>query len=713
MITNNYNLTLMDITLDGGNKPESGNLSFAGNGGIVSVVGNYSQLMVAEGATLRNSTVVVDATKENGTTGLGGAIYAAANTTIKLSGGSIAGNKAASGGGVYALGTVNVTGSKITGNEASGLGGGLYVGADGSLTMSGGNIGAENGANTAASGAGVYLAGTGSFTDGTVAYNQAATAGGGVYATGSVTLNGATIEHNSSTAGNGGGVYLSSTDVDHPMTLTFTSGNIRANIATAVNGEGGLGGGVYVGTRASIAMSGGTVGGTATSDKNEAVGGAGVYLAADSGTSAFTGGAIAHNAAAANGGGLFAAVNVELSGVNVANNSAANGAGVYVDGAEDGPATLTLSSGNIRANTAAASNGQGGFGGGVYVGVNGSFAITGGTVGGSTASYGNHAVNGAGVYLAGSSLTTYATMTMSAGSLINNRASGLGGAVYAEDYAQMSMSSENTGDATIRLNRASGSNGGAINVGGEYAKLSFSGSPVIFNNPASAATTAQKNVVLSEDQNGVINTASTGLTGGTIGVYVIDKSVDSGTTTIFKKHGLYNKPFGTFDEDDNNRDNAMYFRNDRNMALYGIPNDEDPGIVYWQNVICKLTNSSDALLYERKTVNGVTAYYPAVYDTVKGGFAATTNTLYVKSGSTYREYTGALKLKMLQDYTLEKNDDIDEMNVAYSGSRVLTFTTAETDISTTMSRNGDVYIFTPSSDGDTSTGLDRIIMRLG
>ena len=668
MITNNYNLTLMNITLDGRN------WEISGNGGIVDVEGSYSQLTVAEGATLRNSTV----------TGNGGAIYAAASTTVNLSGGSITGNNAANGGAVYALGTVNVTGSDISDNEASGQGGGLYVGETGAMTMSGGNIGGESSANTAAQGAGMYLAGTGRFTGGTIAYNEANTAGGGVYATADVTLSGATLSNNSAgnttTAGNGGGMYMSSGK------LTVSTGTIRANSANAVGDEGGLGGGMYVGNGASIAMTGGNIG--TSENANTAASGAGVYLAADSGASTFTGGTIAYNAATKAGGGLYTAVDVELSGVNVANNGANNGAGVYVNGTEEKTTALTLSSGNIRANTATTS------GGGVYVDVYGRFEMKGGTIGGSTNSYRNEAVNGAGVYLAGGGITTYATMTMSSGILTNNRASGLGGAVYAENYAQMNMSG-----GSISLNRANGTNGGAINVEGANSRLFFSDEPVIFNNPASAATTAQKNVVLSEDYNTVINTDETGLTGGTIGVYVVDTATTD-SSTIYNKHGLYNKPFGTFNGDENeNRDNAMYFRNDRNMALYGMPNDEDPGTVYWLNVVCKLTNSSDSLLYERKTVNGVTAYYPAVYDSLRGGFTvAESEPLYRKSGSAYIAYNGALKLKMLQDYELNNT----EMNVSYSGSRALTFTTAETSITSTMSRSGDVYIFTPSSDGETS-----------
>ena len=58
---------------------------------------------------------------------------------------------------------------------------------------------------------------------------------------------------------------------------------------------------------------------------------------------------------------------------------------------------------------------------------------------------------------------------------------------------------------------------------------------------------------------------------------------------------------------------------------------------------------------------------------------------------------------MLEDYEL----DGDEV-ISYSTDRNLTFTTAETDISKTMSSNGDVYIYVPASTTDEETGETNV-----
>ena len=123
----------------------------------------------------------------------------------------------------------------------------------------------------------------------------------------------------------------------------------------------------------------------------------------------------------------------------------------------------------------------------------------------------------------------------------------------------------------------------------------------------------------------------------------------------------------------------------------------DGSQIWWLKVVCKLTNSSDALLYRHTTmiIGGVSVsmYTPAVFTTVKEGFetAASTEKLYRKSGSAYVVYSGAVKLKMLQDYTLDEEEHI-EYNT--DAARDITFTTAEGDISATMTRNGDSYTFT-------------------
>ena len=288
MITNLFNLTLTNITLDGGG------VTVDADGGIVSVDNSYAVLKVSSGATLKNSKVSGDGGAVYGAANTtitvnggtitdceamnGGAVYGVANSTITLSGGSITGCKAVSGGAVYGEGKVDLSGTTMTGNNATNYGGGLYLSEDSTLSMRGGTIGGSGNANTAQYGGGIALLGSGTISGGTVQSNTATKDGGGIYA------------------------------------------------------EGGL------------TMSGGNIG---QSDQgNTAVNGAGIYLA---GSGTFSGGTIIGNAAENGaGGGLSIAGNATLSGVAITGNTASSGAGVFVlDGA-----TMNMTGGSVTGNTA-------------------------------------------------------------------------------------------------------------------------------------------------------------------------------------------------------------------------------------------------------------------------------------------------------------------------------------------------------------------------
>ena len=127
----------------------------------------------------------------------GGLCITGANASLEMTDGVVAGNKAASGGGVYADNgaTLKLTGGIISGNatygEADGLGGGILV-SGGSVTVSGGYItnnkyakfcghdgwGNHGGAGRAANnGAHVTISG------GKITGNYSEEAGGGVYVT--------------------------------------------------------------------------------------------------------------------------------------------------------------------------------------------------------------------------------------------------------------------------------------------------------------------------------------------------------------------------------------------------------------------------------------------------------------------------------------------------------------------------------------------------
>ena len=222
--------------------------------------------------------------------GSGGGVCVSESGTFTMENGTIGGNTAyGRGGGVYVYnGTFKMKNGTISGNSTDdGNGGGVYVrGIGGSFNMSGGTI---NGNTAKSSGGGVFVQGANSsFTMGgsaVISGNTAESNGGGVYmesANGAFTMNGGTISGNKATGlnGYGGGVYVASTD-DEPSKFIMNGGTISGNTASVFGGgvyvystivlggkftmnggtisgnNGTYGGGVYVGQKANMTVSGG------------------------------------------------------------------------------------------------------------------------------------------------------------------------------------------------------------------------------------------------------------------------------------------------------------------------------------------------------------------------------------------------------------------------------------------------------------------------
>ena len=702
MLIDNYNLVLRDITLDGAVKDSSNTVkTMEGNGGIVTVRGNSSQLTLATGATLRNADV----------SGKGGAIYAFGNTIVNVSNGIITGCKAADGGAIYAddavyegrepvPATVNISGGEISGNtaraadkEARSGGGAVYAG--GTVNFSGGEVknNKAEAESTLAYGGGLYLTADAKLTmTGGILSGNSAVSGGGVYSDGSVTVSNesAVISGNSASA-NGGGVYVSESGIlslsagsvgesGKPNTASGGSGVYLAGKATLTGGsisyngtETGTGGGLYLNTVEEI-----TLNGTELSH-NQAKDGGAIY-------------AVKPESAAEN-------VTLTIAKGSISNNSASvNGGGVYLESG----VKLAMTGGALNTNTAAN-------GGGAYAASGSTMTLSGGTVGSTDGKTGNSANNGAGVYVEGNSEST-GILRVESGSISGNKATAFGGAVYLQDYGQLYVSG-----GEISANSADNANGGAINADGVNARIYLSGTPTIFNNPGDAQTTAQKNLVLSEDQNTIINTDEEGLdekipnsstkaapnVSGIVGIYVIDDY------SVYEYHGVYDKPFGTFGITDEKRINAKNLVNDRNLGLYGV--DKNDGIIYWKDVVCKITDANDFMLYQRVNVDdsGVYVYAPAVYSSLKEGFDALSGNLYRRSGTRYATAnTGAVRLKMLRDYTLGENELI-----TYDHERTVTLMTAETNITDTMTASGDSYVYVraegASGENETKATLTR------
>ena len=243
--------------------------------------------------TLKNTQIKLCAAEEKG-----GAIYCKKSTLTLEStiiGGSMNGNAAAAGGGIYLTGRgasgemkTNCTISHNRANGGTGIfpqGAGIYIGASASFIMNNGSIDHNTSASGAqtANGGGVHIQGNGisaagtqaSFTmeNGTISHNTAGAPsssdptfpnagtgyGGGVSTDdgGVFTMEGGTISDNKALRASGGGVAVHGA-------MTMTGGTIKQNQADIVGfSSSSGGGGIYlwygVSGKPTLNMSGGTI----------------------------------------------------------------------------------------------------------------------------------------------------------------------------------------------------------------------------------------------------------------------------------------------------------------------------------------------------------------------------------------------------------------------------------------------------------------------
>ncbi len=290
----------------------------------------------------------------------GGGVYVYENSTFTMYGGDISHNEA-----------------RNTASASNGFGGGVY--SAGTFIINGGTVGgtAATSGNSAKEGGGVYISkGTCTISsEAKINYNKANDGrGGGVYIhangkvtmnLGNITANEVTCVNSSENTGNGGGVYSAGE-------FYLNNGTISKNFSSFITSSGNRsnnGGGVYSAAGSTFVMKGGTIGGTSTNtaDGNTALNGAGVFLYLAK-PSYMYGGNISYNETlnGGSGGGIYVhACNFTMAGktngstvdacieFNTAKNS---GGGACVNGNNitDG-AILTLIGGNlsrIRYNTA-------------------------------------------------------------------------------------------------------------------------------------------------------------------------------------------------------------------------------------------------------------------------------------------------------------------------------------------------------------------------
>lgn len=293
--------------------------------------------------------------------GNGGAVHAAGGTTTIVAG-AITGGSAKEGGGVWVggNGTMTLSGVNVQANEAVGPaadqgGGGLFVTDTATLTATANTVVAANNATGAAGSGGGALNDGGTLTlQAGVQFNQntANRAGGAIEVTGGtttltrVTMTGNAADGGGSGPGSGGGIHVTGSTA----ALTVTESSFVGNAAAAD------GGGLWNGA-ATIAVT------RSTFEANTAVGeGGGVY---DQGGATTLSNVTLSANSAASGGGAYATTGgaITLTHVTSFQNTAGIGNELAIGGASAGTMTVRNSivvdggAGNACAGASIASTG--------------------------------------------------------------------------------------------------------------------------------------------------------------------------------------------------------------------------------------------------------------------------------------------------------------------------------------------------------------------
>ena len=331
-------LTLKNLTLTGGEKTaDDGGAVFVFSGSTLDMSGcaiesckadNGGAIYAQGGSAVKLTNTTIKNCEAIGSTGKGGALYVYSSTAAMIRC-TLTGNKAKSGGGIYAekasggrSTAVTIKGGTIGGihtadaNKADGTGpdgngGGILI-ADGcTLTM-------QDYTDTGGSTYRAELIG-----------NGAQHAGGGICANSNSTITLTNVYITKCTAGNSGGaVYTKGAAAE------LTNCTLTANTA---NDGGALCAKTQSGSQSSITVCGGIIGGTNSTDSNKAAGtgaegnGGGIYIESNCTVRLKDYAAVTGNTAAGDGGGVYTTggtvtmMDCMLTG----NTAAGNGGGVY------------------------------------------------------------------------------------------------------------------------------------------------------------------------------------------------------------------------------------------------------------------------------------------------------------------------------------------------------------------------------------------------
>ena len=399
--------------------------------------GNSGEIEINKNLTIRGETGagsdILDANSGN----LGSnarRIFSVTSGTLKLSGLTLKGGKAAAGangGGVYVSnsGAAELSDCVIE-NCTADVGGG--IGASGTAKLTNTSIKTCVAASTSKGGGAVYAKGCTVELEGCTLTGNKANDGGAIYVYGAiVNITNCTLTRNTAEK-NGGAVYAVK-DGGAVSTVTIKGGTIggTGTDANTVTDPYGFGGGIYInddctlkldkymgngvriignkagragGVRANnstVIMTGCTFSGNSATDSTPLGGGGGVYT--HKGTLSMTNCTLTHNTAIKGGGVILEGTNTTMSNCTLTRNEAENGGAIYVKKTDDGIASNVIIAGGTIGGTGADANkatGSNGSGGGIYVGEHCGLNLQDSTGTGAQGLriIGNQAAKGKGVY---------------------------------------------------------------------------------------------------------------------------------------------------------------------------------------------------------------------------------------------------------------------------------------------------------------------------
>ncbi len=498
-------VTITNSTFDGNRSINGGAIGFGGGDLIVraSTFTNNSAAssggaIGAGGGTLTLDGVTIGTTGNGNSSPRGGGIFLGGDATISFENNAtnVQFNSATdSGGGIDILVGANTAitfGALLTvaNNQttaAGSFGGGIAMrgAASASLTINGAVTGNQANGDATSTGGGVAVT-AGTVTIGATAViggaagNTAAGDGGGINVTGG-TLNltaGARVANNTSTNGNGGGINFAG-GTNHNMTgvpgnRVIISGNRALNTPAPVANKG-HGGGINI-AAGDVTMQGVDIGGINLGAANQAVFGGGLSVVGGSLAFGGTSVSIRFNSATTTGGGIdlgstFAGT-IHVSALSVADNAVtgANGHGGGV--AVHGGTFDSIGATNVVQIFRNHADAAGATGGGLYQD-GGIVTLTNAVVVGSSSIVnGNTANAGAGIHVAGG------TMTLQTGGAVtfNTSATSGGGLLVSAGTANISGTV-----ASNVANSAMGAGGGVAVTGGN---VTFNGATIGGVDPA-------------------------------------------------------------------------------------------------------------------------------------------------------------------------------------------------------------------------------------